>query len=104
VQGVGIEIGRNDKIPRMTDYVVPFGVGIAGAGWVRLGAHLAAGTMVMHEGFSYFNAGTVGPCMIEGRISAGVVVGSGSDIGGGASLMGRCPAAARSASPSASAV
>jgi 2,3,4,5-tetrahydropyridine-2-carboxylate N-succinyltransferase len=88
VQGVGIEIRGIDKIPRMTDYVVPDGVRIADAGRVRLGAHLAAGTMVMHEGFCNFNAGRVGPCMVEGRISAGVVVGSGSDIGGGASLMG----------------
>ena len=77
-----------DKIPRMTDYVVPSGVRIADAGRVRLGAHLAAGTIVMHEGFCNFNAGTLGPCMVEGRISAGVVVGNGSDIGGGASLMG----------------
>ena len=77
-----------DKIPRMTDYVVPSGVRIADAGRVRLGAHLAAGTMVMHEGFCNFNAGTLGACMVEGRISQGIVVGAGSDIGGGASLMG----------------
>ena len=77
-----------DKFPRMTDYVVPSGVRIADASRVRLGAHLAAGTTVMHEGFCNFNAGTLGASMVEGRISAGVVVGDGSDIGGGASIMG----------------
>lgn len=77
-----------DKFPRMTDYVVPSGVRIADADRVRLGAHLAAGTTVMHEGFCNFNAGTLGASMVEGRISAGVVVGDGSDIGGGASIMG----------------
>lgn len=77
-----------DKFPRMTDYVVPSGVRIADADRVRLGAHLAAGTTVMHEGFVNFNAGTLGSSMVEGRISAGVVVGDGSDIGGGASIMG----------------
>jgi 2,3,4,5-tetrahydropyridine-2-carboxylate N-succinyltransferase len=77
-----------DKIPRMVDYVVPSGVRIADADRVRLGAHLAAGTTVMHEGFVNFNAGTLGASMIEGRISAGVVVGDGSDVGGGASIMG----------------
>lgn len=77
-----------DKFPRMSDYVVPVGVRIADADRVRLGAHLAEGTTVMHEGFCNFNAGTLGPCMVEGRISAGVVVGSGTDIGGGASIMG----------------
>jgi 2,3,4,5-tetrahydropyridine-2-carboxylate N-succinyltransferase len=77
-----------DKFPRMTDYVVPPGVRIADADRVRLGAHLAAGTTVMHEGFVNFNAGTLGASMVEGRISAGVVVGDGSDIGGGASIMG----------------
>jgi len=77
-----------DKFPRMTDYVVPSGVRIADADRVRLGAHLAPGTTVMHEGFVNFNAGTLGTSMIEGRISAGVVVGDGSDIGGGASTMG----------------
>jgi len=77
-----------DKFPRMTDYVVPAGVRIADASRVRLGAHLAAGTTVMHEGFCNFNAGTLGASMVEGRISAGVVVGDGSDIGGGASIMG----------------
>jgi 2,3,4,5-tetrahydropyridine-2,6-dicarboxylate N-succinyltransferase len=77
-----------DKFPRMVDYVVPAGVRIADADRVRLGAHLAAGTTVMHEGFVNFNAGTLGTSMVEGRISAGVVVGDGSDIGGGASIMG----------------
>src|SRR3990167_3264823 len=77
-----------DKFPRMTDYVVPSGVRIADADRVRLGAHLAAGTTVMHEGFCNFNAGTLGNSMVEGRISAGVVVGDGSDVGGGASIMG----------------
>lgn len=77
-----------DKFPRMTDYVVPSGVRIADADRVRLGAHLASGTTVMHEGFCNFNAGTLGASMVEGRISAGVVVGDGSDIGGGASIMG----------------
>lgn len=86
--------GRNltvlsiDRIPRMVDYVVPDGVRIADADRVRLGAHLAPGTTVMHEGFVNFNAGTLGTSMVEGRISAGVVVGSGTDIGGGASIMG----------------
>src|SRR3954447_70280 len=77
-----------DKFPRMTDYVVPPGVRIADASRVRLGAHLADGTTVMHEGFVNYNAGTLGASMVEGRISAGVVVGDGSDIGGGASIMG----------------
>lgn len=77
-----------DKFPRMVDYVLPSGVRIADADRVRLGAHLAEGTTVMHEGFCNFNAGTLGPSMVEGRISAGVVVGAGSDIGGGASIMG----------------
>ena len=77
-----------DKFPRMTAYVIPSGVRIADADRVRLGAHLAAGTTVMHEGFCNFNAGTLGASMVEGRISAGVVVGDGSDIGGGASIMG----------------
>jgi 2,3,4,5-tetrahydropyridine-2-carboxylate N-succinyltransferase len=77
-----------DKYPQMTDYVVPSGVRIADASRVRLGAHLAEGTTVMHEGFVNFNAGTLGASMVEGRISAGVVVGNGSDIGGGASTMG----------------
>ena len=77
-----------DKFPRMVDYVLPSGVRIADADRVRLGAHLAEGTTVMHEGFVNFNAGTLGHSMVEGRISAGVVVGDGSDIGGGASIMG----------------
>jgi 2,3,4,5-tetrahydropyridine-2-carboxylate N-succinyltransferase len=77
-----------DKFPRMVDYVVPSGVRVADADRVRLGAHLAAGTTVMHEGFVNYNAGTLGTSMVEGRISAGVVVGDGSDIGGGASIMG----------------
>ncbi|WP_184673949.1 2,3,4,5-tetrahydropyridine-2,6-dicarboxylate N-succinyltransferase [Saccharothrix violaceirubra] len=77
-----------DKFPRMVDYVVPTGVRVADADRVRLGAHLASGTTVMHEGFVNFNAGTLGSSMVEGRISAGVVVGDGSDVGGGASIMG----------------
>ena len=77
-----------DKFPRMTDYVVPSGVRVADADRVRLGAHLAEGTTVMHEGFVNYNAGTLGASMVEGRISAGVVVGDGSDVGGGASIMG----------------
>ena len=77
-----------DKFPRMVDYVVPTGVRIADADRVRLGAHLAEGTTVMHEGFVNYNAGTLGASMVEGRISAGVVVGDGSDVGGGASIMG----------------
>ncbi|MEA4944244.1 MAG: 2,3,4,5-tetrahydropyridine-2,6-dicarboxylate N-succinyltransferase [Propionicimonas sp.] len=77
-----------DKFPRMVDYVVPSGVRIADADRVRLGAHLAPGTTVMHEGFVNFNAGTLGTSMVEGRISAGVIVGDGTDIGGGASIMG----------------
>jgi 2,3,4,5-tetrahydropyridine-2-carboxylate N-succinyltransferase len=77
-----------DKFPRMTDYVIPSGVRIADADRVRLGAYLGEGTVVMHEGFVNFNAGTLGRSMVEGRISSGVVVGDGSDIGGGASIMG----------------
>jgi len=77
-----------DKFPRLVDYVVPSGVRIADADRVRLGAHLAEGTTVMHEGFVNFNAGTLGSSMVEGRISGGVVVGDGSDVGGGASIMG----------------
>ena len=77
-----------DKFPRMVDYVIPSGVRIADADRVRLGAHLASGTTVMHEGFVNFNAGTLGTSMVEGRISSGVVVGDGSDVGGGASIMG----------------
>jgi 2,3,4,5-tetrahydropyridine-2-carboxylate N-succinyltransferase len=77
-----------DKFPRLVDYVIPTGVRIADADRVRLGAYLAAGTTVMHEGFVNYNAGTLGTSMVEGRISAGVVVGDGSDVGGGASIMG----------------
>ena len=77
-----------DKFPRMVDYVIPPGVRIADASRVRLGAHLAEGTVVMHEGFCNFNAGTLGTSMVEGRISAGVIVGDGSDVGGGSSIMG----------------
>ncbi|MGB3352958.1 MAG: 2,3,4,5-tetrahydropyridine-2,6-dicarboxylate N-succinyltransferase [Mycobacterium sp.] len=77
-----------DKFPRMVDYVVPSGVRVADADRVRLGAHLASGTTVMHEGFVNYNAGTLGSSMVEGRISAGVVVDDGSDVGGGASIMG----------------
>lgn len=77
-----------DKFPRMVDYLVPSGVRIADADRVRLGAHLAPGTTVMHEGFVNYNAGTLGSSMVEGRISAGVTVGDGSDVGGGASIMG----------------
>ncbi|MDO4927627.1 MAG: 2,3,4,5-tetrahydropyridine-2,6-dicarboxylate N-succinyltransferase [Corynebacterium sp.] len=77
-----------DKFPRMVDYVMPTGVRIGDADRVRLGAHLASGTTVMHEGFCNFNAGTLGNSMVEGRISAGVVIGEGTDIGGGASIMG----------------
>ncbi|HLL07229.1 MAG TPA: 2,3,4,5-tetrahydropyridine-2,6-dicarboxylate N-succinyltransferase, partial [Nocardioidaceae bacterium] len=83
-----VQVFGVDKFPRMTDYVVPSGVRIADADRVRLGAHLAAGTTVMQEGFVNYNAGTLGASMVEGRISAGVVVGDGSDIGGGASIMG----------------
>ena len=87
-EGTEVRVHSVDKFPRMTDYVVPSGVRIADADRVRLGAHLSEGTTVMHEGFCNFNAGTLGASMVEGRISAGVVVGNGSDIGGGASIMG----------------
>ncbi|WP_251153249.1 2,3,4,5-tetrahydropyridine-2,6-dicarboxylate N-succinyltransferase [Cellulosimicrobium sp. Marseille-Q4280] len=86
--GLSVTVLGVDKFPRMVDYVVPSGVRIADADRVRLGAHLAPGTTVMHEGFVNFNAGTLGTSMVEGRISAGVVVGDGSDVGGGASIMG----------------
>jgi 2,3,4,5-tetrahydropyridine-2-carboxylate N-succinyltransferase len=86
--GLPLQLHGIDKFPRMLDYVVPEGVRIADASRVRLGAHLAAGTVVMHEGFVNFNAGTLGTSMVEGRISQGVVVGEGSDIGGGASIQG----------------
>jgi len=87
-EGQRLTVTSIDRFPRMTDYVVPSGVRIADADRVRLGAHLAAGTTVMHEGFVNFNAGTLGTSMVEGRISAGVVLGDGSDLGGGASIMG----------------
>lgn len=87
-KGINLNVLGIDRFPRMIDYVVPTGVRIADADRVRLGAHLAEGTTVMHEGFVNFNAGTLGASMVEGRISAGVVVGNGSDIGGGASIMG----------------
>ena len=86
--GETLAVTSVDKFPRMSDYVVPSGVRIADADRVRLGAHLADGTTVMHEGFVNFNAGTLGASMVEGRISAGVVVGDGTDVGGGASIMG----------------
>ena len=88
LQRAGVSAHSLDRFPRLIDYVVPTGVRISDANRVRLGAYLAEGTTVMHEGFVNFNAGTLGPSMIEGRISQGVVVGSGSDIGGGASVMG----------------
>jgi 2,3,4,5-tetrahydropyridine-2,6-dicarboxylate N-succinyltransferase len=86
--GHRVRVTSVDKFPRMTDYVIPSGVRIADADRVRLGAHLAPGTTVMHEGFVNFNAGTLGASMVEGRISAGVLVGDGSDLGGSASIMG----------------
>jgi 2,3,4,5-tetrahydropyridine-2-carboxylate N-succinyltransferase len=88
LQRAGIHVTGLDKFPRLLDYVTPERVRIADAARVRLGAHLAPGTTVMHEGFVNFNAGTLGTSMVEGRISQGVVVGDGSDIGGGASIMG----------------
>ncbi|MFJ9418511.1 MULTISPECIES: 2,3,4,5-tetrahydropyridine-2,6-dicarboxylate N-succinyltransferase [unclassified Streptomyces] len=87
-EGLHLMVTSIDKFPRMTDYVAPTGVRIGDADRVRLGAHLASGTTVMHEGFVNFNAGTLGTSMVEGRISAGVVIGDGTDIGGGASTMG----------------
>ena len=87
-KGEHLTVHGVDKFPRMTDYVVPSGVRIADASRVRLGAYLASGTTVMHEGFCNFNAGTLGASIVEGRISQGVIVGDGSDIGGGASIMG----------------
>jgi len=86
--GQHVQVTSVDKFPRMTDYVLPTGIRIGDADRVRLGAHLAEGTTVMHEGFVNFNAGTLGTAMVEGRISAGVTVGNGSDVGGGASIMG----------------
>jgi 2,3,4,5-tetrahydropyridine-2-carboxylate N-succinyltransferase len=88
LQGLNLEIMSVDKFPRMTAYVVPAGVRIAHTARVRLGAYLGEGTTIMHEGFVNFNAGTEGPAMIEGRISAGVMVGANSDLGGGCSTMG----------------
>jgi 2,3,4,5-tetrahydropyridine-2-carboxylate N-succinyltransferase len=87
-EGRSVNVKGLDKFPAMTDYVIPSGVRIADASRVRLGAHLAEGTVVMHEGFCNFNAGTLGTSMVEGRISQGVTVGEGSDIGGGASIQG----------------
>jgi 2,3,4,5-tetrahydropyridine-2-carboxylate N-succinyltransferase len=87
-RGIYLEVRSVDKFPAMLDFVVPSGVRVADASRVRLGAHLAEGTTVMHEGFVNFNAGTLGSAMVEGRISQGVVVGDGSDVGGGASIMG----------------
>jgi 2,3,4,5-tetrahydropyridine-2-carboxylate N-succinyltransferase len=87
-RGVHLEVRAVDKFPPMLDFVVPNGVRVADAARVRLGAHLAEGTTVMHEGFVNFNAGTLGPSMVEGRISQGVVVDAGTDVGGGASIMG----------------
>jgi 2,3,4,5-tetrahydropyridine-2,6-dicarboxylate N-succinyltransferase len=86
--GLHLEVRSVDKFPPMLDYVVPAGVRVADAARVRLGAYLADGTTVMHEGFVNFNAGTLGPAMVEGRISQGVIVGAGTDVGGGASIMG----------------
>ena len=88
LRGTGLEVASVDKFPKMTSYVVPAGVRIAHTARVRLGAYLGAGTTVMHEGFVNFNAGTQGPAMVEGRISAGVMVGANSDLGGGCSTMG----------------
>lgn len=88
LNGQLLSVNSVDKFPRMTDYVVPSGVRIAHTARVRLGAHIGEGTTIMHEGFVNFNAGTLGVSMIEGRISAGVVVGDGSDLGGGCSTMG----------------
>ncbi|WJN58380.1 2,3,4,5-tetrahydropyridine-2,6-dicarboxylate N-succinyltransferase [Pseudomonas sp. SO81] len=88
LKGELLEVFSVDKFPKMTDYVVPAGVRIADSARVRLGAYIGEGTTVMHEGFVNFNAGTAGPGMIEGRVSAGVFVGKGSDLGGGCSTMG----------------
>jgi 2,3,4,5-tetrahydropyridine-2-carboxylate N-succinyltransferase len=88
LRGERLTVWGLDKFPRMIDYVTPAGIRIADANRVRLGAHLASGTTVMHEGFVNYNAGTLGVSMVEGRISAGVVVGDGTDVGGGASIMG----------------
>lgn len=88
LEGRTLEVNAIDKFPKMSDYVVPKGIRIADAARVRLGAYLGEGTTVMHEGFINFNAGTLGESMVEGRISAGVMVGKGSDLGGGCSTMG----------------
>ncbi len=88
LQRAGLQVQLVDRFPRMTDFVIPDGVRIGDASRIRLGAHLAPGTVVMHEGFVNFNAGTLGTSMVEGRVSQGVVVGDGTDIGGGASIMG----------------
>jgi 2,3,4,5-tetrahydropyridine-2-carboxylate N-succinyltransferase len=88
LRGAALEVASVDKFPKMTNYVVPAGVRIAHTARVRLGAYLGAGTTVMHEGFVNFNAGTEGPAMVEGRISAGVMIGANSDLGGGCSTMG----------------
>ncbi|CAN0540398.1 unnamed protein product, partial [Scytosiphon promiscuus] len=88
LRGETLEVAAVDKFPKMTNYVVPEGVRIALTARVRLGAYLGAGTTVMHEGFVNFNAGTEGPAMVEGRISAGVMIGANSDLGGGCSTMG----------------
>jgi 2,3,4,5-tetrahydropyridine-2-carboxylate N-succinyltransferase len=88
IQGTELEVSCVDKFPKMSNYVVPKGVRVAHTARVRLGAYLGEGTTIMHEGFVNFNAGTEGPAMIEGRISAGVLVGAGSDLGGGSSTMG----------------
>jgi 2,3,4,5-tetrahydropyridine-2-carboxylate N-succinyltransferase len=88
IQGTPLHVDCVDKFPKMVDYIVPTGVRIADTSRVRLGAYVGEGTTVMHEGFINFNAGTQGPNMVEGRISAGVFCGAGSDIGGGASIMG----------------
>jgi 2,3,4,5-tetrahydropyridine-2-carboxylate N-succinyltransferase len=86
--GAGLTVHGLDKFPRMTDFITPSGVRIADASRVRLGAHLAEGTVVMHEGFVNYNAGTLGPCMVEGRITAGSIVDADSDIGAGSSIQG----------------
>nr|MCW1079506.1 hypothetical protein [Streptococcus anginosus] len=86
--GHPVQINSVDKFPRMTDYVLPSGVRIGDAAKVRLGAYLSEGTTVMHAGFVNYNAGTLGRSMVEGRVSQGVVIGDGSDVGGGASTMG----------------
>ena len=88
INNINFRIKSIDKLPRLTDYIIPKGVRIADTSRVRLGAYLSEGTTVMHEGFVNFNSGTLGPAMVEGRISAGVIVGKNSDLGGGSSTMG----------------